>query len=377
MQGGAGLTGEELVRRIQDSAERRRRVIDAVCGACENKCCRQMTMMGGQDLRRLLRGMLLDEEFEGRVRQGLYRVSDRLETDLRVVQQVTDLLAASQDEADASDLAALRGNVRDWADFVAWLRSDFDLRLDELRRLLVFSAIRSNTLNALARFRGGLGALVNLSGDDAGFRCHGRRIAPPPCLFYLDDIGCICNDAKPAKCANFFCAGVPNLLEELRRELSFDDFVLANIGIAPTDRIIAMMRLERRLGPEFVDPKIVVGAADQDIEEIAAAMGRAGESVRLKRIDRPGMRSAAEVEQELAGIPDRTGIVEVYPAIDGNTLYELALALDRIRLRDEHPSFVLIARELVPTPAAHPLWDDQMMAQPLGALDLFAIEPRR
>ena len=368
------MSGEELVSRIRESNRRRQAVIDAVCGACENKCCQQMTMMGGQDLRRLLRGMLLAPEFEARVRGGLRRVADRLEVDLRVVQHVTELLAASQPDDRANDIAALRASVRDWAEFVAWLRSDFDLTLDELRRLLMFSAIRSNTLNALSRFTGGLGALVNLSGDEASFRFHGRRIAPPPCLFYLDDLGCICADAKPAKCANFFCAGVPNLVEELRRELSFDDFVLANFGVTSVAEAIRMMRLERRLGPEFVDPKVLLGATEEDIEAVAAALGRSGETVRLKRLDRPGMRSAAEVEQELASIPDDTALIEAYPAIDGNTLYELALALDRIRLRDEHPSFVLIARELAATPAAHPLWDDQMMAQPLGALDLFAIE---
>lgn len=368
------MTGEELVRSIREAGGRRRRVIDSVCGACENKCCQQMTMMGGQDLRRLLRGMLLDPEFERCVRAGLRRVADRLETDLRVVQQVTELLAAASGDQQPGDLAELRANVEEWERFVAWLRSDFELELPEMRRLLMFSAIRSNTLNALARFRGGLGAVVNLSGNEASFRFHGRRIAPPPCLFWLDDTGCICLDAKPAKCANFFCAGVPNLLEELRGTLSFDEFVLANVRVASADDIVAMVRLERRLGPEFIDPKIVLGVTDEDIEAIIAALGRAGESTRVRRVERPGMRSAAEVEQELAAIPDGVGLVEVYPALDGNTLYELALALDRIRLRDEHPSYVLLARELTPTPAAHPLWDDQMMAQPLGALDLFALE---
>lgn len=368
------MTGEELVCGIREARERRRRVIDSVCGACENKCCRQMTMMGSQDLRRLLRGMLLDPEFERSVRAGLCRVGDRLEADLRIVRQVTELLAAAYGDQQARDLAELRANVEEWGRFIAWLRSDFALELPELRRLLMFSAIRSNTLHALGRFRGGLGALVNLAGDQADFRFHGRRIAPPPCLFWLDDIGCICLDAKPAKCANFFCAGVPNLLEELRGALSFDEFVLANVRLARLDDVIAMMRLERRLGPEFVDPMIVLGVREEDLDAIIAALGRAGETTVVRRLDRPGMRSAAEVETELAAIPAGVGLVEVYPALDGNTLYELALALDRIRLRDEHPSYTLLACELTPTPAAHPLWDDRMMAQPLGALDLFALE---
>ena len=368
------MTGQELVRSVRSARERREQVINSVCGACQTKCCQQMTMMGGQDLRRLLRAMLLDPDFERRVRAGLRRAADPLERDLRVVEQVTELLAASRGEEQAADLAPLRACVAEWEGFVGWLRTDFDLTLDELRRLLMFSAIRSNTLNALDRFRGGLGALVNLSGREAGFRFHGRRIAPPPCLLYLDDAGCLCGDAKPAKCANFFCAGVPNLLEELRRALCFDEFVLANIHVASVASISAMIRLERRLGPEFVDPKIVLGATDEDIEAVVETLGEAAENVRLRRVERPGIRSAAEVEQELASVPRGIALVEVHPAIGGNTLYELALALDRIRLRDEHPSFVLMARELLPTPAAHPLWDDRMMAQPLGALDLFAVE---
>ncbi len=369
------MTGEELIRRIRESNRLRQTVIDAVCGACENKCCQQMTMMGAQDLRRLLRTMLLDAEFEARVRSGLRRVADNLEADLRVVQQVAELLAASQGDSQAAALATLHDNINEWAAFVSWLRSDFELTLDELRRLLLFSAIRSNTLNALAQFTGGLGALVNLSGNRASFRFHGRRIAPPPCLFYLDDIGCICNEAKPAKCANFFCAGVPNLLEKLREALTFDDFVLANFTITTTARLLEMIELERRLGAEFVEPKIIVGATEEDVEAVAGTLGRLGETVRLRHVERAGMRSAAEVEQELDAIQAGSALVEVYPSIDGNTLYELALALDRLRLRDDHPSFILIAQELLPTTAAHPLWDDQMMAQPLGALDLFAIEP--
>ena len=99
-----------------------------------------------------------------------------------------------------------------------------------------------------------------------------------------------------------------------------------------------------------------------------------GETVRVRRIERGGLRSAAEVEAELNAIPPGTGLLEVFPSIDGNTLYEMALALDRIRLRDDHPSYVLAATDLMTTPAAHPLWDDQMMAQPLGVLDIFVID---
>lgn len=368
------MTGHELVENVRKARDLRDAVIQEVCGACENKCCLQMTMMGGQDLRRLIREMRIDEQFEQQVRSGLRKVADRLENDLRVVQEVAQLIAAASPNDRADDIAELSRAVKDWAEFVEWLCSDFPIEQSEMRRLLMFSAIRSNTLNALSRFPGGLGALVNLSGDRASFQFRGRRIAPPPCLFYLEEIGCICDRAKPAKCANFFCAGVPNLLEELRSALGFDDFVLANVTPATIERVLATIELERDLGPEFIEPKIVLGASEEEIDRIAGRMQRSGETIRIKRIERPGLRSASEVEQELSTIPDGTGLVEAFPAINGNTLYELALGLDRIRLRDEHPSYVLAATELLTTPAAHPLWDDRMMAQPLGVLDLFVLE---
>ena len=202
------MTGEELVSGIREARERQRRVIDSVCGACDNKCCRQMTMMGSQDLRRLLRGMLLDPEFERSVRAGLRRVGDRLEADLRIVRQVTELLAAAHGDQQARDLAELRANVEEWGRFIAWLRSDFALELPELRRLLMFSAIRSTPSmpgpvpRRAGRARQPLGQPGRLPLPRPPHR-------PATLSVWLDDIGCICLDAKPAKCANFFCAGCP------------------------------------------------------------------------------------------------------------------------------------------------------------------------
>lgn len=367
------MTGAELVRRVTEAIARRDRVILSVCGACENTCCQQMTMMGSQDLRRLVKAMMLRESFAARVREGLLQVADGLAADLRVLEQVADLLEQSSGSEMPEALAELRAGIEQWSDFVQWLRSDFPPDFEEMRRLLLFSGIRSNTLNALAKFPAGLGALVNLSGSEASFEFRGRRIAPPPCLFYLEESGCICAEAKPAKCANFFCAGVPNLLEKLREELGFDDFVLANFTAVSLGEVLEMVALERELGPAYVEPKIVVGIGDEGIEEIASSLDAAGDTVRLERLPRAGLRSAAEVEQQLQSIDDGEARIEVFPAVDGNSLYELALALDRLRLRDEHPGYLMAAQELLPTPVAHPLWDDRMMAQPLGVLDLFVL----
>jgi hypothetical protein len=367
------MKGAELVAQVRDARDRRDAIISRVCGACENKCCQQMTMMGTQDLRRLIREMRLDADFDRQVREGLREAADRLEADLKVIREVAQLLEASAGEDREGDFEELRHNIDEWADFVDWLRSDFPVTQPQMRRVVMFSAIRSNTINAIAGFPGGLGALVNLSGNEASFQFRGKRIAPPPCLFYLEESGCICDQAKPAKCANFFCAGVPNLLEELRKSLGFDDFVLANIEAVTREHVLRTIELERELGPEYIEPKIILSATEDDIDDIAALMGRGG-NVRVKRVERPGLRSAAEVEQQLKSIPQDTSLIEVFPGLNGNTLYELALALDRIRLRDEHPGFVMAATDLLRTPAAHPLWDDRMMAQPLGVLDLLVIK---
>jgi hypothetical protein len=365
-----------------------------------------MTMMGSQDLRRLIKGMRLDEELDRRLRAGLRRRADELEADLDAVEEVASLLAPSASEEQRADLDELDGHCEQWREFIEFLRSDFEPSMDDLRRLLLFSAIRSNTLNCLGRFPGGHGALVNISevlakgegasepafakaspfakatGDKSAdrqefrptFRFSGRRrIAPPRCLYYLDPEGCLAGDCKPAKCANFFCGGEPNLLAEMRAALSFDDFVLSNFSVIGLERLLEHLRLEQGLGPEFVEPKILLGVEDRALADIEGALAACGIDVRVEPLGGSAMRSAAEAEAALAETGPAQASIEVYDHVDGNVLYELALALDRIRLRDEHPRFVLAARALRPAPMPHPMWDDQMMSQPLGALDMFVL----
>lgn len=376
----------DLARRVDEARLRRQEVIDRVCGACGNKCCFSMTMMGSQDLRRLIKGMRLDEELDRRLRAGLRRRADELEADLDAVEEVASLLAPSASEEQRADLDELDGHCEQWREFVEFLRSDFEPSMDDLRRLLLFSAIRSNTLNCLGRFPGGHGALVNVSEASAKgegaleqdlrptFRFSGRRrIAPPRCLYYLDPEGCLAGDCKPAKCANFFCGGEPNLLAEMRAALSFDDFVLSNFSVIGIERLLEHLRLEQDLGLEFVEPKILLGVEDRALADIEGALAACGIDVRVEPLGESAMRSAAEAEAALAEIGPAQASIEVYDHVDGNVLYELALALDRIRLRDEHPRFVLAVRGLRPAPMPHPMWDDQMMSQPLGALDMFVL----
>jgi len=367
----------ELARRAQDARLRRERIIDRVCGACGNKCCHQMTMMGSQDLRRLLKGMHLDQRLDRRLRAGLRQRAEELQADLEAVEKVTALLEAADLDERSADLNELHGHCQKWREFVQFLRSDFEPSMDEMRRLLHFSAIRSNTLNCLRRFPGGHSALVATSPPGASWRWSGRRLAPPRCLFYLDIEGCLAGDFKPAKCANFFCAGDPNLLAEMRAAMGFDDFVVSNFAVISLERLLHHLQLELRLGTEFIEPKTVLGVSDGALGKIERALGDAGAEVKVERLGSHAMRSAAEVEATLAELRPGAARIEVYDSLDGNVLYELALALDRIRLRDEHHCLVVAARDFRPAPMPHPMWDDQMMSQPLGAIDMYVVSNTR
>ncbi len=367
------------VRVVKRLRLRRDGVIYDVCSACGNKCCFQMTMMGSQDLRVLLKEMLLEGELELQVRAGLRERADELDADLRALEVTTEeLSAASADDDHPDEMAALREGLEQWREFLEFLRSDFPLEMSQMLRLLYFSAIRSNTLNALLRIPAGPQALVRHSLGRASFRMSGpRRFAPPACLFYLSTVGCIAGEGKPAKCANFFCTGEPNVLGELRDALSFDDFVLSYFVVTDIDRLLARIVNERELGPEFVDPKIVLGVDDDDVHRIASALGERGERLEVKWLGERSPRSADEIEQEIGEMRPPEGLIEVYDSVDGNALYELALALDQIRLRDLHPSYVLATRRLHPAPVPHPMWDENMMAQPLGGLGMYVLDVPR
>ncbi len=364
------------VRVVKRLRLKRDGVIYDVCGACGTKCCFQMTMMGSQDLRVLLKEMLLDGELALQVRTGLRERAEELAADLRALEATAeDLLAASAETDHPDEMAALREGLDQWREFLEFLRSDFPLEQDQLVRMLHFSAIRSNTLNALLRIPAGSQVLVRHALGRASFRMSGpRRFAPPACLFYLSTVGCIAGEGKPAKCANFFCTGEPNVLGKLRETLSFDDFVLSYFEVTDTDSLLARMAGERELGPEFVDPKIVLGVDDDDVHRMASALGEAGERLAVKWMGDKPLRSADEVEQQIGEMRPPEGLIEVYDSVDGNALYELALALDQIRLGDRHPSYVLAARRLRPTLVPHPMWDDSMMAQPLGGLGMYVLD---
>ena len=335
-----------------------------------------MTMMGSQDLRRLLRDMLLDAEFEHRVRAGLAERADELEADLAALEQTEEELRSAGAEDDyPEEMTGLHAGIEQWRAFIDLLRSDFPLRYEDLLGLLRLSAVRSDVLNCLLRIPAGAQTLVRNSLGRASFRLSGpRRFAPPTCLFYLSSVGCVAGEAKPAKCANFFCTGDPNVLGELRRQMEFDDFVLSYFEVTEIDLLLARIRLEHELGEQFIEPKIVLGADDAEVHALQAVLGELGCQLRVQRLGERPLPTAAEAEQDLMRLRAPRALLDIYESIDGAALYELALALDQMRLSDLHPAYVLTTRALRPAGEPHPMWDQSLMAQPLGALDMYVLD---
>ncbi len=348
-------------------------VIDRVCGACENSCCHQGTMMGSQDLRRLYKGLRLEPGREQILRSGLRKRGQELAADLEVVRKVLNLIRTSLPDCGRGDIQGLEERITDWQDFCDNLMGEIDLSYEGLSRLLFFSAIRSNCLRTLRQFEGAQSALVNFSRGVASFRLSGRRIAAPRCLFHYG--GCLAGRWKPVKCANFFCTGTPNVLKEIANEMSFDDFVLGNCTVLSADEVTEAVQLELDLGRKYVEPKIVVGLSPAAMEQLTGRIEHVFERVMWDKEAGPFMWSTHEARDVLGALPETEALVAVYHTAGGAALYELAVALDGLRAAGTPPAFYLFIDHIAaPSPLAHPLWADEMMSQPLGGLDLYVIE---
>ena len=335
-------------------------------------------MMGTQDVRRLVKGALIEPGRAETVRSGLRQRAAELRADLQIIKRVADLLAQTSAGLSESDAAELQRQIAEWEAACDLLESDFPLDFAHLVRLLLFSATRSNTLHALAKYPGALSALVNLGRGSASFRFVHKRIAPPRCLYHVAfgdaDMagGCVAGRWKPAKCANFFCPGDPNVLHSLREAMTFDDFVIAFALPATTEEALAAIRTELELGPEYIEPKILIGYSPTLADGIARNLTTAALAAKVQTVAGHFLRSTAEVCADLEALPPNTALIILADTVDGASLYELAVALDRFRSAGKPQAFFLLASELKPKSfIPHPLWADEMMAQPLGSLDLF------
>ena len=366
---------QELAARTRQAIAQTQALVDGVCGACENSCCHQGTMMGSHDVLRLLKGMLLEEGREQAVREGLGLRARELRADLATLTNIRRLLALNAAEDDP-DLKALDTALADWEAFCERLEGGWSSSVEDLRALLRFAGVWAMALRALGAFAGGHAALSTLAQAGSSFRFRGRRLAPPRCLFHSLEHGCLAGHWKPGKCANFFCAGTPNVLQELRHGLSFEDFVLGNAAILPEAQALEPVRLEWRLGREFVEPKVFLRMSPETrtaLRDLVEQLpGRVVEPfVRSERFLQSTLESHSVLDRldpnDICWIEART--------LDGFALYELAVALDRRRAEGEAVALIVVADELVPLSSmAHPLWADAEMSQPLGSLDLYVIE---
>lgn len=351
-------------------------IVDRVCSACANSCCHQGTMMGTRDVLRLVKGMVLDPGREALVREGLRERAQELRSDLETLQGVRALLAVASDE-HGSDLAALDASLVQWEELCGALESAWTADVDSLRRMLRFAGIWAMTQQALRAFPGAYAALSTLARPGSSFRFRGRRLAPPRCLFHSLECGCLAGRWKPGKCANFFCAGEPNVLRELRQELGFEDFVLSNATLVAPEAALETVRLELRLGREYVEPKVFVGL-DQEYQRALRDLLAANYERIVEPLPAGGrfVQSVAEIEAVLGRLtPTDCCFIEA-AVTDGFALYELAVALDRRRATGEAVALVVSAGALSPLSAlAHPLWADAEMSQPLGVLDLYVVRP--
>jgi hypothetical protein len=318
--------------------------------------------------------MLFDPTVRVRLEVGLRERSRELRVELQAIEQITAILERAEGAERRTDLTVLRERLAEWEVFCDRLDSHEELTLDSLTFLLRFSAIRANVLRVLRDFPGAVEALSCHSALQGLMHAGTQRMAPPACLF-LGAAGCLAGEWKPAKCANFFCAGQPNLLAEVSSEMDFEEFVQASFRTLTPHDTLRYVELELWLGREFIEPKIIVqpnGALRQGLDK---ALGIIFNMVERRKEAGPFMWSAAEAYARLNVLPEHTAYVMEADEISGGALYELAVALDRLRVQGTPRAFYLLADRLAEKSfLPHPLWTDQMMSQPLGFLDLFVVD---
>jgi hypothetical protein len=365
----------DLRARIEQAHEKLARLTQEVCGACRQNCCHQGTMMGSQGLRRLYKGVLMDPELGVRLRRGLTVRREDVAHDLQVAEKVADLLSqANLAEADRERLPDLQARLDDLRQFVEYMGSDFPLTPEGMTRLLLYTAVRHNLLRCVREFPGGEAALSTLSQGQGSFRFRHRKMAPPRCIFLED--ACLAEAWKPIKCANFFCASEPNLLAILHREMTFDEFVLANLRLCDAGFVRRLLELENELGKAYWEPKVIIGP-EQGAEayqlEIIALL-QSARQLRVRQEAARFMRATNEILAEIETLPEDHNLVYTCAGIDGAALYELAAALEQARSESWHGGLVVLAGELSEHSfLPHPLWEDEMISQPLGGLEVYLV----
>ena len=92
------MQGRELADAVRDAAHKLEDTIQRVCGACEYTCCDSGTMVGSHGLRRITKGLRLNQQLAGRLRRGLQQRAVEVNADLETIERVADMLTTSYGE---------------------------------------------------------------------------------------------------------------------------------------------------------------------------------------------------------------------------------------------------------------------------------------
>lgn len=366
---------DELIEVVKLARQVLARVVERVCGACERNCCHQGTMMGSQDLRRLVRGLALDQRLAEQLDQGLREKAEEVAADVAAAREVLRLVKSAGGADEAAVDTAERA-VAQLEAFARTLAAGAPLDYEHLRQLTFHTALRHNVIRAFRAFAGGEGALARFAPQKSSFKFRGRRLAPPRCIFHTPSAGCLAGKWKPAKCANFFCTADPSLLDAIRERMDFDDFVLANFEPIDRGELRELLSCEAQLGPEYHEPLIVIGWGEEAAEVIAGWLVEAGVKVRVR--EAPRAIDAEVVEEMAAVVPEGTAMVARIPTMRAEDVYEAAIGLDRLRQQGAQRLVVLLVQEYAtPSLKPHPLWAEHTIAQPIGYLECYVVSDAR
>lgn len=374
----------------QAARQRLEELIHAVCGRCDKSCCHHGTMLGLADVPRLHKGLLLSPDFQERFRLGLRGRAAELRSDLRELEQAVQSAlgplpevggGAREDKADAAPaqepaMAGDRGRLAlalsEWAQYCAFMEQCDATDPAALARLRLYSAVRATAFRALRGIPGGIDALAASAPQRPSLRFRGQRMPAERCVLHFG--GCLAEQWKPAKCADFFCPADPGLIEAVHLAMSFADFLMANIERIDRARLLDMIRLEVRLGPSYAVPKILFGPG-----RLADDIGRTLKAAGLSPVINPRVAQLMLSSEEVLQLLERTRAdmpqITLCGTVQAAALYEIALGLQKAERKGVLRPWYVVAdqlqrRAILP----HPLWQDRAMAQPVGALEVYVVD---
>ena len=355
----------------QTARERLEEITLSVCGNCAKSCCHHGTMLGGADVPRLHKGLLLSPEFRERFSQGLHARAQELRSDLRELEAVAERVLRENGGAGAERLrldAALLG----WREYAGFLEHCDVTDADALSRLRLFSAVRATAFRVLREIPGAIETLADSAPQRPSLRFRGERMPTERCVLHYD--GCLAEQWKPAKCANFFCPADPGLVESVHLAMGFADFLMANIERIEHARLLEMIRLEASLGASYMAPKILFGPG-----RLADHIGRTLKAADLSPVIHPRvpilMMSSNEVLQLLERSTGNMPQITLCGTMQAAAIYEIALGIQKAERQEVLRPWYVVAEQLQRRAVLpHPLWQDRAMAQPAGALEAYVVD---